>query len=95
MGNKLNDQLMTYCEGLHGPLSNGPVDNPTVDYKINLNCPACGSDLVLIPTQTGRCHSGRHKTSVLIDHYECTNQDCCSVFIDKHSSTDMEVNHAR
>ena len=93
MGNKLSDWLMPHCEGLHGPIANGPVDNHIVHYDINLDCPVCGCDLVLIPAQTGRCHSGRHKTSVLIDHYECTNGDCAAVFIDKHP-LDMEVNHA-
>lgn len=72
--------LVEYNKDIHGKLRNGPLDDEEF-IETEIPCPECGEELEIIPIQSGLCHSGRHRTRVLREHYVCENENCFAVFI--------------
>lgn len=75
-------QLIEHKTEVHGKLTDGPVDDPDLEYVEGINCPNCGREsLIFYPSQEGYCYSGKFRTRILLDHYYCPEEDCEGTFI--------------
>ena len=63
----------------HEYISTGPVDDLEM-LDTSTPCPGCAQPLDFVPIQRGWCHSGKHATAVVMDHYWC--RDCADVWIE-------------